>query len=229
MNTLSISSRALLLLTCFASQVFLLNTSTTNWKDVRNIYAFDRKTKWDCFYRTTTPVKDMDPAIWRQDQYGNLLMAGLNFNCKGCICYTFDHRYPISNIGVTKVPESIVDFMSSIHNCQALAFRTNALKGSNEDHEIQSVINRFGCDQKTMRLFTDKNYMGARAVQKYLLSKQRVKQIHEHYINYVNGPNFLDPKDVDLSKDMYFKRLNKNADVVANKVSLHLASTPTTI
>lgn len=212
----------LLLLTHFFSTVILSCAPSQAWKEIRDTFAFSRETKWDCFYRSTTPVKGMDPSIWREDQFGNLLMAGLNYNCKGCLCYTFDHRYPISNIGATKVTQNIVDLMSSIDNCQALSFRTNALKGSNNDDDIKSVVDRFGCDQKTMKLFTDKDFMGAKAVQKYLLSDERIDQIHNLYIQYVNGPNFLDPKDVHFSKEEYFKHLNTKADAVAIKVNKFL-------
>ena len=208
--------------TTLISKLAVCSTSQA-WKEIRDNFAFDRQTKWDCFYRTTTPVEGMDPALWREDQYGNLLMAGLNFNCKGCLCYTFDHRYPISSIGATKVPPSITYLMSSIDNCQALSFRTNALKGSNEDHEIGSIINRFGCDAKTMNLFTAKDYMGARAVQKYLFSVERIEQIHQFYTNYVTGSNFLDPKMVNASKENYFKYLNKQSEIITKKIDAFLA------
>ena len=191
---------------------------STAWLKIRDVFAFDRQTKWNCFYRTTTPVDGLDPAIWRHDQYGNLLLAGLNFNCKGCLCYTFDHRYPISSIGSQTADEITVKLMSSIDNCQALSFRTNALKGSNEDHDIMSVVNRFGCDAKTMKLFEAKDHLGARAVQKYLLSEGRTEQIHQFYINYVEGPNFLDPKQVEASKEKYFKFLYEKAKIIAEQI-----------
>lgn len=186
--------------------------------NIRETFAFDRQIKWDCFYRTTTPVKGMDPAIWRRDQFGHLLMAGLNFNCNGCLCYTFDHRYPISNIGTSAVNENIIGLMSSIHNCQALSFRANALKGSNDDGDIKSVINRFGCDKKTMALFENDDFKGARAVAHYLLSEARLEQIHEFHENYVNGPRFLSPRQFDQSKVRYFKDLNENADIISKLI-----------
>ena len=214
------SSFLLLLFSAIASSAF---TSSPAWLAIRDKFAFDRQTKWDCFYRTTTPVKGMDPAIWRRDQFGNLLMAGLNFNCRGCLCYTFDHRYPISNIGASSVVLSIVELMSSIENCQALSFRANALKGSNDDSDVMSVINRFGCDKKTMALFEEKEFMGARAVGHYLLSSERLEQIYAFHENYVNGPNFLDPIDYQQSKAEYFKYLNKRSDIISKKIDFQLA------
>ena len=202
----------LVLLIAFISPVL---TSNYYWSKVRENFDFDRQMKWDCFYRTTTPVSKMDPAIWRRDQFNNLLMAGLNFNCQGCLCYTFDHRYPISSIGNSPVVQSIVDLMSSIDNCQALSFRANALKGSNADSDIKSVIDRFGCDSKTMLLFEGKDFMGARALEHYLLSQERLNQIHEYYLNYLNGPNFFNPMDVDQSKANYFQYLNQRSDFVS--------------
>lgn len=214
MNTLT---SCLIFLTC-ASTVLLSTYSNAAWLKIRDQYLFDRETKWNCFYRTTTPVKGLDPAIWRHDQFGNLLMAGLNFNCKGCLCYTFDHRFPISELGTITPNEKLVALMSSIHNCQALSFRTNALKGSNEDQDIKSVVHRFGCDRKTMKLFEDKDHMGARAVQKYLLSEERIEQIHQFYTNYVSGSDFLDPRSVGNSKEEYFKLLNKNAAIIERDI-----------
>ena len=136
----------------------------------------------------------MDPAIWRRDQFGNLLMAGLNFNCKGCLCYTFDHRYPISNIGATKVVQSIVDLMSSIDNCQALSFRANALKGSNDDADVTSVIDRFGCDRKTMLLLRIK-ILQVRVLLKIICS---VKNVLNRFTNFTKimlmDPTFWIPR-----------------------------------
>lgn len=200
------------------STVFLSVQPSAAWAKIRNIYAFDRQTKWDCFYRTTTPVKGLNPAIWRHDQFGNLLMAGLNYNCKGCLCYTFDHRYPISELGDIPATGTLISLMSSIHNCQALSFRTNALKGSNEDNQVKSIINRFGCDSKTMSLFEDKDHMGARAIEKYYLSPERIEQFHQHYTDFVNGNNFLNPKSINQSKEEYFNLLNKNAEVIKQKI-----------
>lgn len=209
-----------LLFCAFSSTVLLSTYSNAAWLKIRNQYLFDRESKWDCFYRTTTPVKGLDPAIWRHDQFGNLLMAGLNFNCKGCLCYTFDHRYPISELGTIKPTQKLIALMSSIHNCQALSFRTNALKGSNEDQDIQSVVNSFGCDRRTMALFENKDHMGARAIEKYYLSTERIEQIHQFYVNYVTGEAFLDPKTVNHSKDEYFKLLNKNAKNIEHEIKL---------
>lgn len=161
----------------------------------------------------------MDPAIWRRDQFGHLLMAGLNYNCTGCLCYTFDHRYPISNIGTSNVVQSVIELMSSIENCQALSFRANALKGSNDDSDVIHVMDRFGCDKKTMLLFEDKDFMGARAVEHYLLTQERLEQIHEFHENYVTGPNFLDPLNYQQSKEEYFKYLNKRSDHISKKIA----------
>mgnify|MGYP001809610542 CR=1 FL=1 len=202
----------------FISTASFSTYSSAAWIEIRDKYLFDRETKWNCFYRTTTSVKGLNPAVWRYDQYGNFLLAGLNFNCKGCLCYTFDHRYPISAMGNIKPTAKLIDLMSSIHNCQALAFRTNALKGSNEDQDIKSIVHRFGCDRKTMKLFEAKNNMGARAIEKYYLSSERIEQIHQYYINYLNGKDFLDPKTVNQSKNEYFKLLNKNAGIIENKI-----------
>lgn len=200
-----------------------VSTSYTSYKLIREAYAFDLETKVNCFYRTSTSVKGLDPAIWRRDQSGNLMMAGLNFNCKGCLCYTFDHRYPISNIKTSSIIDSIVDLMSSIDNCQALSFRANALKGSNDDEDVTSIIDRFGCDSKTMALFEDKNYLGARAVERYLLSSERIEQIHQNYLNYLNGPDFLDPNDFQQSRNEYFKFLNAKSAIVSEKIEHHLS------
>ena len=199
-----------------------LSQSSDDWKIIRKFYAFDKDIKWDCFYRTTTPVNGLNPALWRQDQFGNLLLAGLNFNCEGCLCYTFDHRYPISNVGLSKTDAEIQKLMSSIHNCQAISFRTNALKGSNNDQDIKSIIKKFGCDRKTMNLFEEKNYLGARAVQKYLLNQDRIDQIHGFYKRYIAGENFLDPSKVDSSKILYFEFLNQKAEENSEKIKFKL-------
>lgn len=214
MNTL------LALIFCtFICLVACSHSTNAAYNKIRKSVAFDTSTKWDCFYRTTTPVKGLNPAIWRHDQFGNLLMAGLNYNCTGCLCYTFDHRFPVSNIGNTEITYDLTRYMSSINNCQALSFRTNALKGSNEDADIQSFIKNFGCDNETMKLFEDNDYMGARAVQKYLLSEERTEQIYAFYESYVGGLNYLDPKVTGQSRSKYFELLTKKSEFNAKKIA----------
>lgn len=191
----------------------------------RTLVAFDSDTKWDCFYRSTVPVPGLNPSIWRHDQYRNLLMAGLNFNCKGCLCYTFDHRYPISNLGETVPDSKIIELMSSINNCQAVSYRTNILKGSNEDSDLYGAVSKFGCDAKTMKFFYNNNFAGARVIEKYILSETRMEQIAEYYNRYLkSSQNLHKPTESAGTIGEYFKKLQQLADGITNNVTALLAA-----
>lgn len=187
--------------------------------DKRQLYGFSEDTKWDCFYGSTTsvPDSDLDPEIWREDRYGNLLMAGLNY-CRGVLCYNFDHRFPVSSIqdDSKAILRTIVDNMSSVDNCQAMSFRVNSLKGSAPENLIQNVIPKFGCDYQTKNLFTANNFKYAKQVQEKLIDAARFAKIKEHYskfnIRYASGGSVR-----FTTKKAIFEELDaRAAEVVAN-------------
>ncbi len=159
---------------------------------VREFYAFEHETKWACFYRSSTAIEGLNPAIWRLDQYKNLIMAGLNYNCSDCLCYTFDHRSPIGDVNHIDNPSQVlIKYMTSIDNCQVLSYRVNLLKGSNEDIGHSELLSQFGCDDRTMNILVAKNFRALCELEKYLLTADRKAEIEKHYRDYVNGPYFL--------------------------------------
>ena len=187
---------------------------------VRDLYGFKHDIKWACFYRTSTPIEGLNPAIWRLDQFKNLIMAGLNYNCAGCLCYTFDHRYPVSEVSHISAPSSrLIQTMSSLDNCQVLSYRVNLLKGSSEDVEYSDLRSQFGCDERTMDLFTAKNFRALREFEKYLLTEERREEIEQHYRDYVNGPYFLDPQTVNCDRQDYFQKLFGLAKQISDKIN----------
>lgn len=200
-------------------------TSATNKsakKAKRSNLSFSDDTKWECFYLTTTPVKGLDEAIWRQDEYGNLLMAGLSY-CKGCICYNFDHRFPISEIPDDKITNEIALKMHSVDNCQAMSVRVNSLKGSSQLSDIEGVIGRFGCDSETMRLFSANDYAGAREIQRMLMDQDRFEHIQRIYGAFKNKENSREQKRNYKTPGDCFDERRHAADSLAEEVKELLA------
>jgi hypothetical protein len=192
---------------------------------LRNLYAFEHQTKWACFYRTSSAIEGLNPAIWRLDQYKNLIMAGLNYNCAGCLCYTFDHRFPVSEVShLNSVSDDLVTAMTSIDNCQVLSYRVNLLKGSSEDVEFSSIRRQFGCDDRTMKFFFAKDFRALRELEKLLLTQERREEIEAHYKKYVEGPHFFNPETVQRDRRTYFQKLFAFADGIAKKVVLILGA-----
>jgi hypothetical protein len=181
----------------------------------RSSLIFSEEIKWDCFYRTTSPVQGLDPMIWREDQYGNLLMAGLTY-CKGALCYNFDHRFPVSDIPDDMADlEIIVNNMKSVDNCQAMSTRVNSLKGSSSETFIRNVISKFGCDDATKRIFTDNNFYYANQVQAKLIDAYRYEKIKDHFRGYNSRHNSGGISAIS-KKDKFADLDNRAAHVVAN-------------
>ena len=196
-----------------------ISTSSIDSSNKRKPLSFSDETKWDCFYRTTLPVNDLDSILFRQDEYGNLLMAGLSY-CQGCLCYNFDHRYPISSIPDNiKPPMTVIAEMNSIYNCQAMSVRTNSLKGSIQESEIVNVVGRFGCDAGTMSLFTENNYAGLKAIQNQLIDSERYNTIKSHHSHYVNGSYKINAR----SPVHHFDILRNSASALVTRVQNILA------
>lgn len=143
-------------------------------------------------------------------------MAGLNYNYDGVFFYTFDHRFPISEVSDISAPDRrLVQAMKSIENCQVLGYRVNLLKGSSEDVAYSSTMSQFGVDDRTTTILTAKKFSFLRKLEKYLLTAERRKEIETYYKNYVNGPHFLDPRTVKQDREDYFKKLFDLAQVKA--------------
>ena len=184
-------------------------SATMNPSDKRSVFLFEDSTKWECFYKSTTPVPGLDEYIWRIDEHGNLIMAGLS-NCLGSLCYNFDHRFPISNIpdGVT-IGEDIVKLMKSVHNCQALSTRVNSLKGSSAESDIQFVVGKFGCDEETKSIFTNNDYFYAKQLQAKLIDNTKYGKIREYYMKFNN----------DSVGENRFTLLREKADEIAADIN----------
>lgn len=206
----------LILLGLFAALVAASSFQPSN--PLREKYSFDHDTKWNCFYRSSTPVKGLNPAIWRHDKFGSLIMAGLNYNCSGCLCYTFDHRIPLDALDKKPLPEKLALAFSGIHNCQVLSYRANMMKGSNEDSAFPYDQAQFGCDRKTMALFAAKDYSVCRELERLLLTEDRRSEIEKHYRDYLQGPYFFDPEKVGRSHTKYFTTLFDNAEKLGKKI-----------
>lgn len=183
----------------------------------RDRFKFGPQTKWDSFYRTTTAVDGLDPAVWRHDQFGNLIMADLTY-CTGVLCYTFDHRVPVSVVKDDDSNAELAKLMSSIENCQALHYRTNLLKGSSNDEDIKSVSKYFGPAESVMKPFTENNHYVCKLLQQKLISQARLEELQAMYLVFLDSPAFLDPKVHGKTRAGYFEYLNALAKDVDNKV-----------
>lgn len=144
-------------------------------------------------------------------------MAGLNY-CKGCLCYNFDHRYPISEIPDGEISPFIINKMKSVDNCQAMSVRVNSLKGSARESEINGVIGRFGCDRSTMNLFTENDYEGALKMQRMLIDDARFEEIQKAFRAFKNKENSRVPKRNFKSAQDRFRERRNAATVLAEEV-----------
>lgn len=196
--------------------------------DKRSNFIFDDDVKWDCFYRSTTRVTEddrLDPAIWRQDQYGNLLMAGLTY-CKGALCYNFDHRFPVSEIPDAKANlRAVIDKMKAVDNCQAMSVRVNSLKGSSPEADIQNIVAKFGCDEATKNIFLANNYEYALKFQEKLIDEHRFHQLKARYGAYKARLNTQGKITSDnITKEVRFANLQSQADQIAREIRNELLS-----
>lgn len=196
--------------------------------DKRSKFIFDDDVKWDCFYRSTTRVTEddtLDPAIWRQDQYGNLLMASLTY-CKGALCYNFDHRFPVSEIPDAKANlKAVIEKMKAVENCQAMSVRVNSLKGSSPEADIQNIVSKFGCDEATKNIFLANNYEYALKVQEKLIDGKRFLQLKARYGAYKERLNSQGKITSDnITKEARFANLQYQADQIAREIRNELIS-----
>ncbi len=61
---------------------------------------FTERQRKECWEKAE-PVQGRDPARWRHDAAGNVVVRRL-MNCEGCLCYEFDHIVPYSKGGLTE-------------------------------------------------------------------------------------------------------------------------------
>lgn len=78
---------------------------------------FTERQRKECWEKAE-PVQGRDPARWRYDAAGNVVVRRL-MNCEGCLCYEFDHIVPYSKGGLTEQD-----------NCQILQTRANRWKSA---------------------------------------------------------------------------------------------------
>ncbi|KAK6250010.1 HNH endonuclease - like 1 [Theobroma cacao] len=81
--------------------------------------SFDSKAKSKCWANAET-VPGRHPERWRKDAAGNIVCKRF-CNCKGCLCFEYDHIVPFSRGGE-----------STAENCQILQTRVNRLKSNKE-------------------------------------------------------------------------------------------------
>lgn len=137
------------------------------------------------FYYSTLPVAGLNPAIWRQDLTGQLIFAPFS-GCEGCLCYTFDHRFPIFHVAKSenRGTAAVKLLMTSYVNFQAINYRANLFKSHLDEQTVEEMMPLFGCDQATMAKFTDDDFSGAKKVQSMLLDRERVDFYERNYRNY---------------------------------------------
>lgn len=64
----------------------------------RRLFTHQQRNEcWD----KAPPVPGRDPARWRYDAAGNVVVRRL-LHCEGCLCYDFDHIVPYSKGGLTE-------------------------------------------------------------------------------------------------------------------------------
>jgi hypothetical protein len=142
------------------------------------------------FYHSTFPVPGLNPAMWREDQNGQLILAGLNF-CSGCLCYSFDHRHPVSFVNESKLQDAsrgqqICNLMTSPSNMQAIAHRSNLLKSNNAEHTLTGgLMGMFGCEERIMRSFYEDDFKGAKNLEKLMISDFSADHHRDYYQRYL--------------------------------------------
>ncbi|XP_021905680.1 uncharacterized protein LOC110820505 [Carica papaya] len=99
---------------------------------------FDSKAKTLCWEKAET-VPGRHPERWRKDAAGNIVCKRF-CNCKGCLCFEYDHILPFSKGGE-----------STVENCQILQTRVNRLKSAKEQVDA-TQLKGYSCDIQ----FTDK-------------------------------------------------------------------------
>ena len=135
------------------------------------------------FYFTTFPVDGLDPAIYRRDMNGALVMVGLT-GCSGCLCYSKDHRYPVSWIQpqfhTTDELRSIARLMHMPENYQYISYRANLFKSNNSEASMNGLMDMFSCDASTEQLLIE----GADELQNVLIADMKFHQ--GNYLSYCN-------------------------------------------
>ena len=140
------------------------------------------------FYHSTFPVAGLDEAVWREDQNGQLLLAGQS-SCSGCLCYSFDHRYPVSFITGGKIQEheQIRSLMTSPSNMQAISHRSNLFKSNNPESKLTGgLMEMFGCSQQVMRAYYEDDFAEAKEMEQYLVNSYRLNVLQQAYDDYLN-------------------------------------------
>lgn len=146
------------------------------------------------FYHSTFPIPGLDPAIFRRDLNGQLIMAGMR-GCQGCLCYSLDHRLPISYItnksDILARPQ-LAKLLRHEDNLQMISYRANILKSNNPEERIAKVFSMFGCDEETMRLFTENGFEGAKMIASLYYSPHALAQHHADYEKYLRDAAYYE-------------------------------------
>lgn len=88
---------------------------------------FTNKEKEEC-WKLARVIPYRDPKRWRYDAIGNPVLKVLR-GCMGALCHEYDHVYPHSKGGQTK-----------LNNCQVLQSKVNRIKSNKLNFSHQEMI-----------------------------------------------------------------------------------------
>lgn len=194
---------------CFVSASSKRSASTKSYSDAdsqvrRDLLSPVRDENNFTFYLTTFPVEGLNPAIYRRDLNGALVMAGLT-GCYGCLCYSMDHRYPVSGINIKLYTDEelspIAKLMKIPENYQYISARANAFKSNHWESNVDGIMDMFNCDAATEQLLIE----GHEKLQRVL-----VQNMGTHTSNY---ERYLKTKLADHESRVHFKNLEITEDL----------------
>jgi len=92
-------------------------------------YRLFTRAQKDVCWDMSSKIPGRDPAKWRFDAVGNPVIYGLR-GCRGALCHEYDHVWPHSKGGRTRVLE----------NCQVLQTQANRRKSNRTDMDIAALV-----------------------------------------------------------------------------------------
>lgn len=220
-----------------ASLVSSASTPTVGERVRSALRIRDEKTRWFIFYLTTFPVEGLDPALWRKDQNGHLILVSL-YKEKGCLAYNFDHRYPVSFIAEAALNDSlhgeeIKQLMTCPSNMQAISYRTNTFKANISELSLKSgnsnLMEEFGCDPRVMEQLTKDDCRMAKRMEQLLINDQYKSRRQFWYNEYLKALDQYETEgnfDLKITEQMKIddpervkRELNKRAEDVKWELS----------
>lgn len=97
-----------------------------DFKNYEKHRVFTPKQKEEC-WKLASLIPRRDPSRWRYDAIGNPVLKTLR-GCMGPLCHEYDHIYPHSKGGETR-----------LNNCQVLQTRVNRDKSNKLNYSIEDM------------------------------------------------------------------------------------------